>query len=62
MHVRSNGDLVDITSERDNLTISCDISEFTHATTHTLDVPMRNAYPRQEEFIHCRDFHLAWIA
>jgi hypothetical protein len=39
------------------LTISCDISECTHATTHTLDVPMRIAQPRQEEFIHCRDFH-----
>jgi hypothetical protein len=25
-------------------------------TTHTLDVPMRNAQPRKEVFIHCRDF------
>jgi hypothetical protein len=50
MHVRSSGDPVEITGERDNLTINCDISECTHATTHTVDVPMRNAHPRQEEF------------
>jgi hypothetical protein len=54
MHVRSSGDPVEITGERDSLTISCDISECTHATTHTLDVPMRNVQPRQEGFIHCR--------
>jgi hypothetical protein len=57
MHVRSSGDPVEITCERDSLTIKCDISECTHATTHTVDVPMRNVHPRQEEFIHCRDFH-----
>jgi hypothetical protein len=57
MHVRSSGDPVEITSERDSLTISCDISECTHATTHTLDVPMRIVQSRQEEFIHCRVFH-----
>jgi hypothetical protein len=57
MHVRSSGDLVEITGERDSLTISCDISECIHATTHTLDVHMRNAKPRKEGFIHCRDFH-----
>jgi hypothetical protein len=50
MHVRSSGDPVEITGERDSLTINCDISECTHATTHTLDVPMRNKQPRQEEF------------
>jgi hypothetical protein len=50
MHVRSSGYPVEITGERDNLTTSCDISECTHATTHTLDVPMRNAQPKQEEF------------
>ena len=50
MHVRSNGDPVEITSERDNLTINCDISECTHATTHTVDVPMSNVKLRQEEF------------
>ena len=44
MHVRSSGDPVEITSERDNLTINCDISECTHATTHTLDAPMRIAH------------------
>jgi hypothetical protein len=55
MHVRSNGDPIEITCERDSLTISCDISECTHATTHTVDVPMRNAQPRKEGFIHCRD-------
>jgi hypothetical protein len=48
IHVRSNGDLVEITCERDILTVSCDISEFTHATTHTVDVTMRNGQPRQE--------------
>ena len=58
MHVRSSGDPVEITGERDNLTISCEISECTHATTHRVDVPMRIAQPRQEGFIHCRDFHL----
>jgi hypothetical protein len=57
MHVKSSGDLVEITCERDSLTINCDISEFTDETTHTLDVPMRNAQPRQEGFIHCMDFH-----
>jgi hypothetical protein len=57
MHVRSSGDPVEITGERDSLTINCDISECTHATTHILDVPMRIVQPRQEEFIHCRDLH-----
>jgi hypothetical protein len=57
MHVRSSGDPLEMKSKEDNLTISCDISECTHATTHTLDVPMRNAQPRQEGLIHCRDFH-----
>ena len=47
MHVRSSGDPVEITGERDSLTISCDINERTHATTHTLDVPMRIAQSRQ---------------
>jgi hypothetical protein len=50
MDVRSSGDPVEITGERDSLTITCDISECTHATTHTLDVPMRNVQPRQEDF------------
>jgi hypothetical protein len=50
MHVRSSGDPVEITGERDSLNISCDFSGCTHATTHTLDVPMRIAQPRQEEF------------
>jgi hypothetical protein len=57
MHVRSSGDLIEITGERDSLTIICDISECTHATTHIVDVPMRNVQPRQEEFIHCRDLN-----
>ena len=57
MHVRSSGDPVEITGERDSLTISCDISECTHATTHTLDVLMRNVYLMQEGFIYCRVFH-----
>jgi hypothetical protein len=55
MHVRSSGDPVEITGERDSLTINCDFSGCTHATTHTLDVPMRIAQPRQAEFFHCRD-------
>jgi hypothetical protein len=50
MHVRSSGDPVEIIGERDSLTISCDISECTHETTHIVDVPMRNMQPRQEEF------------
>jgi hypothetical protein len=50
MHVRSSGDPVEITGERDSLTINCEISECTHATTHTVDVPMRNAQPRKEGF------------
>jgi hypothetical protein len=57
MHVKSSGDPVEIIGERDSLTINCDISECTHAVTHTLDVPMRIVQPRQEEFIHCMDFH-----
>jgi hypothetical protein len=36
-------DPIEITCERDSLTISCDFSGCTHATTHTLDVPMRIA-------------------
>jgi hypothetical protein len=62
MHARSSGDLVEIIGERDSLTMNFEISEYSHATTHTLDVPMRNAQPRQEEFIHCRYFPLAGIA
>jgi hypothetical protein len=50
MHVRSSEDPVEITGERDSLTINCDIIECTHATTHTLDVPMRNVQPRQARF------------
>ena len=50
MHVRSNGDPVEITGERDSLNISCDFSGCTHATIHTLDVPMRNVQPRKEKF------------
>jgi hypothetical protein len=62
MHVRSSGDPVEITGERENLTINCDISECTHATTHTLDFPMRNAQPRKEAFeLFCR-FSITGIA
>jgi hypothetical protein len=49
MHVISSGDPDEITGERDSLTINCDISECIHAITHIVDVPMRNAHPRQEE-------------
>jgi hypothetical protein len=34
MHARSNGDLVEITGERDTLAISCDLSEV-HSCNHT---------------------------
>jgi hypothetical protein len=34
MHVRSIGDLVEITGERDSLAISCDLSEV-HSCNHT---------------------------
>jgi hypothetical protein len=34
MHVRSSGDLVEITCERDSLAISCDLSEV-HSCNHT---------------------------
>jgi hypothetical protein len=56
MHVRSSGDPVEIIGERDNLTISCDFSGCSHATTHTLDVPMKNVQLRKEVLIHCMDF------
>jgi hypothetical protein len=46
MHVRFCGDPLEITNEMNRLTISCDFSGCTHATTHTLDVPMRNVQPR----------------
>jgi hypothetical protein len=62
MHVRSSGDPVEITSERDNLTISCDFSGRTHETTQTLDVPMRNAHPRQEGFDSLQGLPSAGIA
>jgi hypothetical protein len=61
MHVRSSGDPVEITGERDSVTISCDFSGCMHATTHTLEIPMRNVQPRQDEFkficrfFNCRD-------
>jgi hypothetical protein len=51
MHVRSSGDLVEITGERDNLTISCDISECTHATTHIVDVPGFSNLGKRNSFI-----------
>jgi hypothetical protein len=50
MHVRSSGDPVEITGERESLAISCDLSECTHEITHIVDVPMRNSQPIQEEF------------
>ena len=34
MHVKSNGDPVEITGERDSLAISCDLSEV-HSCNHT---------------------------
>jgi hypothetical protein len=34
MHVRSSGDPVEITSERDSLAINCDLSEV-HSCNHT---------------------------
>ena len=37
---------------RDNLTISCDISGCTHATTHTLDVPMSIVQSRKARMNH----------
>jgi hypothetical protein len=58
MHVRSSGDLVEITGERDSVTINCDFSGCMHETTHTLQMPMRNAQRRQEEFkFICRFFN-----
>ena len=59
MHVRSSGDPVEIKGERESLTINCDISECTHATTHTVDVPMRNAQPRKEEFKFIAGFSIS---
>jgi hypothetical protein len=62
MHVRSSGDPIETTGERDSLTINCDISECTHETTHTLDVPMKIVQPRKEGFISLQGFPLAGIA
>jgi hypothetical protein len=54
-HEKDNRASVTLMSERDSLTISCDINECTHAITHIVDVPMRNAQPRQEKFeFNCR--------
>jgi hypothetical protein len=50
MHVRSSGYPIEITGERDSLAINFDLSECTHEITCTMDVPMSNAHPRQEEF------------
>jgi hypothetical protein len=56
MHVRSSGDPVEITGERDSLAINCDLSECTHAITHTMDMPMSNVQLSVEDsFIHCRE-------
>jgi hypothetical protein len=56
MHVRSSGDPVEITGERDSLAISCDLSEV-HSCNHT-----HSGYAHEhvqssveDSFIHCRD-------
>jgi hypothetical protein len=55
MHVRSSGDPVEITGERDRLAISCDLSEV-HSCNHTHSVyAHEHVQPRVEDsFIHCR--------
>jgi hypothetical protein len=51
MHVRSSGDLVEITSERDSLAISCDLSEV-HSRNHTCSgYAHEHVQTRQFEFI-----------
>jgi hypothetical protein len=48
MHVRSSGDPVEITGERDNLAISCDL------ITHAVDMLMSMCKTRQI-VIHCKN-------
>jgi hypothetical protein len=51
MHVRSSGDLVEITGERDSLAISCDLSEV-HSCNHTCSgYAHEHVQTRQFEFI-----------
>jgi hypothetical protein len=51
MHVRSSGDLVEITGERDSLSISCDLSEV-HSCNHTCSgYAHEHVQTRQFEFI-----------
>jgi hypothetical protein len=51
MHVRSSGDPVEITGERDNLAINCDLSEV-HSCNHTCcGYAYEHVQTRQFEFI-----------
>ena len=59
MHVRSNGDTVEIIGERDSLAISCDLSEV-HSCNHTYSgYAYEHVQTRQFEFncenSFCRD-------
>jgi hypothetical protein len=55
MHVRPNGDLVEITGERDGLAISCDLSEV-HSCNYTHSgYAHEHVQPSVEDFIHCWD-------
>ena len=59
MHVRSSGDLVEITRERDSLAINCDLSEV-HSCNHTCS-GYDHEHVQTRKFIHslsdsnCRD-------
>jgi hypothetical protein len=56
MHVRSSGDPVEITGERDSLAISCDLSEF-HSCNHT-HIGYAHEYVQysvEDSLIRCRD-------
>jgi hypothetical protein len=62
MHVRSSGDPVDITGERDSLAISCDLSEV-HSCNHTHSgCAHEKSQPRKEEFKSFCRFSIAGIA
>jgi hypothetical protein len=50
MHVSSNGDLVEITGERDSLAISCDL--FTHAMNMLMSMYKRGNCIHS---IHCKN-------
>ena len=54
MHVRSSGDPVEITGERDSLAISCDLSEV-HSCNHTCSGYAHEHMQTRQINFHCEN-------